>query len=92
VNIVSTVTGEKSDNPGLLLLKPGVTAAELGKAVGSLPNNSPFDAIDPYASIVFDGNATERDSDHGADLAGARKLRCDQQRQRLHAVHRHQVG
>jgi hypothetical protein len=59
VNIVSTVTGEKSDNPGLLLLKPGVTAAELGKAVGSLPNNSPFDAIDPYASIVFDGNATE---------------------------------
>jgi hypothetical protein len=57
VNIVSTVSGEPSDSPTLFLLRPGVTAAEFGKAVSTLPSNSPFDAIDPYASIVFDGTA-----------------------------------
>jgi hypothetical protein len=57
VNIVSTVSGEPSDSPSLFLLRPGVTAAQFGKAVGALPSNSPFDAIDPYASIVFDGSA-----------------------------------
>ena len=59
VNIVSTVAGETSDGPALILLKRGVTPAQFGKVVGSLPNNSPLDAIDPYASIVFDGTATE---------------------------------
>lgn len=58
VNIVSTVTGEKADGPGLILLKPGVTPAEFGKIVGSLGKGTPLDAIDPYASIVFDGTAT----------------------------------
>jgi hypothetical protein len=57
VNIVSTVSGEPSDSPTLFLLRPGVTAAQFGKAVSTLPSNSPFDAIDPYASIVFDGTA-----------------------------------
>jgi hypothetical protein len=59
VNIVSTVTGEKSDAPALILLKPGVTPAEFGKAVSALGPHTPLDAIDPYGSIVFDGSATE---------------------------------
>ena len=59
VNVVTTVTGEKADGPVLILLKPGVTPAEIGKALGSLGPNSPLDAIDPYGSIVFDGFATE---------------------------------
>jgi len=58
VNIVSTVTGEASDGPALVLLKPGVTPVEFGKAVSALGSNTPLDAIDPYGSIVFDGNAT----------------------------------
>jgi hypothetical protein len=54
VNVVSTVRGEKNDSPGLVLLKPGVTPAELGKAASSI-GNGPLDAIDPYGTIVFDG-------------------------------------
>jgi hypothetical protein len=56
VNIVSTVTGEASDGPALILLKPGVTPAEFGKATSAL-STAPFDTIDPYGSIVFDGTA-----------------------------------
>jgi hypothetical protein len=59
VNIVSTVTGEPSDAPALILLKPGVTPAEFGKAVSALGPHTPLDAIDPYGSIVFDGSATQ---------------------------------
>jgi hypothetical protein len=59
VNVVTTVTGEKSDGPGLILLKPGVTPAEFGKFITNLGPKSAFDAIDPYGSIVFDGVATE---------------------------------
>lgn len=59
VNIVSTVTGEANDSPALVLLKPGVTAAGLAKVVGSLGENTPLDAIDPYATIVFDGYTNE---------------------------------
>jgi len=58
VNVVATVTGEASDVPGLVLLKPGVTAAQFGKLVDSLPSNAPFDAIDPYATVVYDGPTT----------------------------------
>ena len=58
VNIVSTVTGEQNDSPGLVLLKPGVTPSQLGKIVSS-NGNGPLDAIDPYASIVFDGYTNE---------------------------------
>jgi hypothetical protein len=57
VNIVSTVSGESSDHPTLLLLRPGITVPEIEDAIGNLPSNSPLDAIDPYASIVFDGVA-----------------------------------
>src|ERR1700677_3917023 len=59
VNIVTTVTGERSDAPALLLLRPGVTVPELAKVLSSLGSESPLDAIDPYASIVFDGSAAE---------------------------------
>ena len=59
VSIVTTVTGEKSDVPALFLLKPGVTPAEFNKVAGALGSNSPLDAIDPYASIVFNYVATE---------------------------------
>lgn len=53
VDIAATVTGEAEDNPGLVLLKPGVTPAEFGKVVSRLGQNN-FDAIDPYATIVYD--------------------------------------
>jgi hypothetical protein len=59
VNIATTVTGEKSDVPALFLLKPGVTPAEFNKLAGALGSNSPLDAIDPYASIVFNEQAPE---------------------------------
>ncbi len=60
VNVVTTVMGEKSDSPALFLLAPGVTPAEFGKAAASLGNsNTPLDVIDPYGSIVFDGDATK---------------------------------
>jgi hypothetical protein len=58
VNVVSTVTGEKNDSPGLVLLKPGVTLAQFGQAVAAI-GNGPLDAIDPYATIVFDGYTNE---------------------------------
>jgi hypothetical protein len=59
VNIVSTVSGEASDGPGLILLKPGVTPQQFGKVVSHLGPNSAFDAIDPYGTIVFDGSAVK---------------------------------
>jgi hypothetical protein len=59
VNVVTTVTGEKTDSPGLIRLKPGVTPAEFGKAISSFGPNTPLDAIDPYGSSAFNGNATE---------------------------------
>jgi hypothetical protein len=54
VNVAVTVTGESSDQPSLILLKPGVTAAQLGAAVSKFGMNTPLDAIDPYGSLVFD--------------------------------------
>jgi hypothetical protein len=60
VNITTTVTGEASDGPTLLLLRPGVTIPQLAKALSSLGPDGVFDAIDPYASIVFDGVATDK--------------------------------
>ncbi len=54
VNVAVTVSGEAEDNPALILLKPGVTAAELGQVVSKFTKNTPFDAIDPYATIVYD--------------------------------------
>jgi hypothetical protein len=53
VQIVTTVSGEKSDNPGLILLKPGVTVGQFAKVVAKL-GNGPLDAIDPYGTIQFD--------------------------------------
>jgi hypothetical protein len=62
VDVVTTVSGEASDSPTLILLKPGVTAAQLGKLVSKF-GAKPFDAIDPYATIEFAG---------GTDPAGSR--------------------
>jgi hypothetical protein len=59
VNIVGTVSGEASDSPALILLKPGVTVAQFGQVVSHLGKDTPLDAIEPYATIVFDGYATE---------------------------------
>ena len=59
VKIVTTVTGEKSDEPALLLLRPGITPADSDKAVSAFHSSTPGDAIDPYASIVFDEPASE---------------------------------
>lgn len=54
VNIAITVSGEPLDNPGLILLKPGVTAAQFLKVVSSMGQNGSFDAIDAYGTLVFD--------------------------------------
>jgi hypothetical protein len=60
VNIVTTVTGESNDSPGLFLLKPGVTVGEFAAAAQrTVGKGSPFDALDPYGSIVFFGFAAE---------------------------------
>ena len=59
VNIAMTVKGEASDSPALILLKPGVTAAQFGQVLAHLGKDTPLDAIDPYATIVFDGYATK---------------------------------
>lgn len=58
VDVVSTVKGEASDDPGLVLLRPGVTISQFGQAVSKLGPETPLDAIDPYGTIVFDGSAT----------------------------------
>jgi hypothetical protein len=55
VQIKTTVSGEAVDEPTLLLLKPGVTLAQFGKIAASLGPSTPLDVIDPYATIVFDG-------------------------------------
>jgi hypothetical protein len=53
VQIATTVSGEKEDNPGLVLLKPGVTPQEFGAVVSKLGENTPVDSIDPYGTIVY---------------------------------------
>ena len=58
VNVVTTVTGEQSDGPTLILLKPGVTPADLNKAFAALGPKSAPDGLDNYGSIVFDAVAT----------------------------------
>jgi hypothetical protein len=54
VDVVTTVKGEPSDSPTLILLKPGVTPKQFGKLVAKI-GDQPLDAIDPYATIEFDG-------------------------------------
>jgi hypothetical protein len=54
VQIDTTVSGEASDDPTLLMIKPGVTTAALKNVLGSF-GNKPLDAIDPYGTIVYDG-------------------------------------
>src|SRR4029077_2968417 len=46
--------------PALILLKPGVTAAELGAAVSKFGKNTPLDAIDPYGTIEFDSATVDK--------------------------------
>ncbi len=46
VDIVTTVKGEASDQPGLILLQPGLTAKQFAKIVANIGDN-PVDAIDP---------------------------------------------
>jgi hypothetical protein len=55
VNVISTAAGGREPSPGLLLLKPGVSVAEVyalldANKVGDEPN-----LIGKYGSIVFDG-------------------------------------
>jgi hypothetical protein len=52
VNIAATVSGEASDNPALILLKPGVTPGAFRKVVEKLGGS--LDAIDAYATAVYD--------------------------------------
>jgi hypothetical protein len=58
VNVVSTATSGKEPSTSLVLLKPGVSAAEVyalldANKVGQEPN-----LVSKYASIVFDGTIT----------------------------------
>ena len=55
VEIATTVSGEPEDNPGLVRLKPGVSATTFLKFVSRLSNDAAFDAIDRYGTIVFSG-------------------------------------
>lgn len=59
VNVAMSVSGEAEDSVGLILLKPGVTAAQFG-AVAAKVGNGPLDAIDPYGTIVFFGQGVLR--------------------------------
>ena len=54
VDVETTVSGEASDSPALIQLKPGVTASQFGTLASKL-GDQPLDAIDPYATIEFDG-------------------------------------
>jgi len=54
VDVVTTVKGEPFDSPTLIRLMPGVTPKQFGKLVSKL-GDQPLDAIDPYATIEFDG-------------------------------------
>jgi hypothetical protein len=61
VNVVSTATGGKESSTSLVLLKPGVSVAEVyalldAGEVGKEPN-----LISKYASIMFDGTITLAD-------------------------------
>jgi hypothetical protein len=60
VDVAMTVTGEPSDQPALILLKPGVSAAQLGAAVSKFGKNTPFDAIDPYGTVEFDSQTVAK--------------------------------
>jgi hypothetical protein len=53
VDITTNVSGESSDSPTMVLLKPGVTLQEFAGVVGKLGDNAPLDAIDPYGTIVY---------------------------------------
>lgn len=53
VEINTVVTGEKSDSPTMVRLKPGVTLQEFGKLGSKLGDNKPLDVLDPYATIVY---------------------------------------
>ena len=52
---MTTVSGEASDSPALVLLKPGVTPEQFGAVVSKLGPDDPLDVIDTYATIVFSG-------------------------------------
>jgi hypothetical protein len=71
VNIVSVAAGGREPSPGLLLLKPGVSPAEVyalldANKVGEEPN-----LVSRYASIVFDGEtpSPEKNTEVQTDLA-----------------------
>jgi hypothetical protein len=53
VDITTSVRGESSDSPTMVLLKPGVTLAEFANAAAKLSDHTPVDVIDPYATIIY---------------------------------------
>jgi hypothetical protein len=57
VNVVSTATGVKEANAILLLLKPGVTVAEVEAVMKAGAGKDP-NKVNKYGSIVFDAEAS----------------------------------
>lgn len=53
VDVATTVSGEQEDSPTLILLKPGVSAAQFQSVTKGFSNSTPLDAIDKYATIVY---------------------------------------
>ena len=72
VNVVSTVTGEPAGAPTFIRLDPGVTVAQLLKAVQGDPNN-----VALIASIVFSPPAAKGTSSAQASLAPGRYAALD---------------
>jgi len=72
VTVVSTVTGEPAGAPTFIRLDPGVTVAQLLKAVQGDPNN-----VALIASIVFSPPAAKGTSSAQASLAPGRYVALD---------------
>ena len=72
VTVVSTVTGEPAGAPTFIRLNPGVTVAQLLKAIQGDPNN-----VALIASIVFSPQAAKGTSSAQASLAPGRYVALD---------------
>jgi hypothetical protein len=77
VTIKTTVHGEASGEPTLFQLKPGVSDAAFFKGLKALSGDTPFDAIDPYASAVFDAVSPSGTSSAETVLAPGRYVALD---------------
>jgi hypothetical protein len=76
VNVVSTVTGEKEGSPALVLLKPGVSVAELYAFLETKAAGDPNTA-DKYGSIVFNAEVPQGTGETQTTLAPGQYVAID---------------